>query len=54
MEVSFVKLDQETNVSTLYYKVSFDNDKNIKDLINSFNKDLKDLKFSIYENKIIE
>ena len=54
MEVSFVKLDQETNVSTLYYKVSFDNDINIKDLINSFNKDLKDLKFSIYENKIIE
>ena len=53
-EVNFVKLEQETNNSILYYKASFENDRYIKDLINSFNKDLKDIKFSIYENKIIE
>ena len=53
-EVNFVKLEQETNNSILYYKASFENDRYIKDLINNFNKDLKDIKFSIYENKIIE
>ena len=54
LEASLVKLEQEANGTILYYKVSFGNEQNIKGLINSLNKELNNLKFSIYENKVID
>ena len=54
LEASLVKLEQEKDGTILYYKVSFGNEQNIKGLINSLNKELDNLKFSIYENKVID
>ncbi len=54
LEVNLAKIEKEKNNITLYYKVSFGNEKNIKLLMDTLNKEFDNLDYSFYENKIVD
>ena len=53
-EVNLVKVEKETNSTITYYRVTFDNLSNIKKLMYNLNNKFADIKFSLYENRIID
>ena len=52
-EVNLVKIEKETNTTIIYYRVTFENADNIKNLMNILDKEFNEMKFSFYENKIL-
>ncbi len=54
VEASFVKFEQGNNTVIIYYRLVFDNVDNIQKLIKDVNKKFTDIKFSLYENKVID
>ena len=54
LEANLAKIEKEKNNITLFYKVSFGNDKNIKLLMDTLNKEFNNLNYSFYENKIVD
>lgn len=54
LEVNLVKIEKEEINITLYYKISFGNQNNIKLLMNTFDKKFDNLNYSFYENKIVD
>ena len=54
LEANLAKIEKEKNNITLYYKVSFGNEKNIKLLMDTLNKEFDNLDYSFYENKIVD
>ena len=54
VEASFVKFEQGNNTVIIYYKLVFDNVNNVQKLINDINKKFVNIKFSLYENKVID
>ncbi len=54
IEASFVKFEQDEKTVVIYYRLVFDNVSKIQDLINNVNKKFSDIKFSLYENKVID
>tara|TARA_Y100000992_G_scaffold291968_1_gene248933 strand:- start:1201 stop:1881 length:681 start_codon:yes stop_codon:yes gene_type:complete len=54
VEASFVKFEQGTNAVIIYYRLVFDDVDNIQKLINDVNRKFSGIKFSLYENKVID
>lgn len=54
LEANLVKIEKDIKMVTIYYKVSFGNSDNIKSLMGTLNKDFSEIKFSFYENKILD
>lgn len=52
-EVNLVKIEKETNITIIYYRVTFENADNIKNLMDILDKEFNEIKFSLYENKIL-
>ncbi len=52
-EVNLVKIEKETNTTIIYYRVTFENADNIKNLMDILDKEFNEIKFSLYENKIL-
>ena len=52
-EVNLVKIEKETNTTIIYYRVTFENADNIKNLMDILDKEFNEMKFSFYENKIL-
>tara|TARA_B100001964_G_scaffold218129_1_gene258870 strand:+ start:524 stop:1207 length:684 start_codon:yes stop_codon:yes gene_type:complete len=53
-EANLVKIEKEMKIVILYYRVSFGNADNIKSLMSVLDKEFKEIKFSFYENKILD
>ena len=53
-EANLVKIEKEMKKVTIYFRVSFGNVNNIKSLISILDKEFKEIKFSFYENKILD
>tara|TARA_Y100000590_G_scaffold450153_1_gene589390 strand:- start:2293 stop:2979 length:687 start_codon:yes stop_codon:yes gene_type:complete len=53
-EVRLIKIEKDSDATLLFFRLSFNNFENITNLTNIINKDFDNLKFSIYENKIID
>jgi len=53
-EVNLVKVEKEIKTTVIYYRVTFENADNIKNLMNILNKEFNEIKFSFYENKLID
>lgn len=54
IEATFIKLEQKNDFFVIYFNVSFKDAENIKNTVKEINLKLKDVQFSIYENRIIE
>ena len=54
LETNLVKIEKDLKTVTMYYKVSFGNADNIKSLMSVLDKEFNDIKFSFYENKILD
>ena len=54
MEVEIVKIEKNENIIYLFYRVSFGQITNLKNVTKSLDKEFNGIKFSIYENKTIE
>ena len=54
LEANLVKIEKDLKTVTMYYKVSFGNADNIKSLMSVLDKEFNDIKFSFYENKILD
>ena len=52
-EVNLVKIEKETNITIIYYRVTFENADHIKNLMDILDKEFNEIKFSLYENKIL-
>ncbi len=53
-EVEMIKIEKQENIIILFFKVSFDETKNFKILIDNFEQNFKEIKFSLYENKTLD
>jgi hypothetical protein len=53
-EVEMIKIEKQENIIILFFKVSFNETKNFKILIDNFEQDFKEIKFSLYENKTLD
>lgn len=54
MDVEIVKIEKKENIIYLFYRVSFGQITNLKNVTKSLDKEFNGIKFSIYENKTIE
>ena len=54
VQATFVKLEQDNDKFVLYFRVSFQNVRNINIMTQELNKKLNDVQFSIYENRVID
>tara|TARA_B110001452_G_scaffold266019_1_gene271881 strand:- start:881 stop:1561 length:681 start_codon:yes stop_codon:yes gene_type:complete len=54
IEANFVKFEQDNERVIIYYRLMFDDVNKIQGLINDLNKKFTDIKFSLYENKVID
>ena len=54
IEAEIVKIEKNESFVNLFYKVSFDQITDLKNIINNLEKEFKGIKFSIYENRTIE
>lgn len=54
MDVEIVKIEKNENIIYLFYRVSFGQITNLKNVTKSLDKEFNGIKFSIYENKTIE
>ena len=54
IEAEIIKIEKNESFVNLFYKVSFDQITDLKNIINNLEKEFKGIKFSIYENRTIE
>jgi preprotein translocase subunit YajC len=54
IEAEIVKIEKNESSVNLFYKVSFEQITDLKNIINDLEKEFKGIKFSIYENRTIE
>ena len=54
IEANFVKFEQDNERVIIYYRLMFDDANKIQGLIDDLNKKFTDIKFSLYENKVID
>ncbi len=54
IEANFIKLEQKNEIFIIYFNVSFSDTENIKNIVKDINLKIKDVNFSIYENRIID
>ena len=54
IEAEIVKIEKNERSVNLFYKVSFEQIADLKNIINNLEKEFKGIKFSIYENRTIE
>ena len=53
-ETSIVKIEKDQNSTLFYYRISFKDADSIKATMDGLKKNFKDLKFTFYENKILD
>ena len=53
-ETEMVKIEKQDETIMLFYKISFEDNQNIKKLIDIFESELNVIKFTLYENKSID
>ncbi len=49
-----VKIEKQENTVMLFFKINFEKIENVKALLANLEKDFKEIKFSLYENKILD
>ena len=54
IEAEIVKIEKNERSVNLFYKVSFEQIADLKNIINNLEKEFKGIKFSLYENRTIE